>query len=119
MVTQYIARTGSRQGPRARWSLTGCNNGYRRERRALSVVFSHTDTRGMTVQWVFSRGHEETRIEVVSTAEICTIRVQRTNGLEHWTSLPTLWEAMLQQAHLERALTISGWHLARFQRFPM
>jgi hypothetical protein len=73
----------------------------------------------MTVEWVFSRGHEETRIEVVSTAETCMIRVQRTNGVEHWTTMPTLLEAMLQQAHLERALTISGWHLARFQRFPM
>jgi hypothetical protein len=70
----------------------------------------------MTVRWVFSRGHEQTIVEVVSVARTYTVSVHHSNGIEQHTTLPSLLEAMRQQAHLERAFTSSGWQLAEFQR---
>jgi hypothetical protein len=71
----------------------------------------------MTVRWVFSRGSEQTTIEVRSVARICTLSVHHANGIEQRTEHLSSLEAMVQQAHLERAFTTSGWHLADFQRF--
>jgi hypothetical protein len=70
----------------------------------------------MTVRWVFSRGDEQTIVEVVSMARTYTLCVHHPNGIEQRTTLPSLLEAMRQQAHLERAFTTSGWQLADFQR---
>ena len=68
---------------------------------------------------MFSRGDELTRIDVVSLATSYTICVLDANGIEQRTTLPSLLDAMLQQADLERALTVSGWQLAAFVRLPV
>jgi hypothetical protein len=82
-----------------------------------ALFASHgTDTWVITVRWVFSRGHEQTIVEVVSVARTYTVSVHHSNGIEQHTTLPSLLEAMRQQAHLERAFTSSGWQLAEFQR---
>jgi hypothetical protein len=74
---------------------------------------------GMTVRWVFNRGDQQTPIDVVSLGETYAICVQDSNGIEQRTTLPSLLDAMLQQADLERALTVGGWQLAAFVRLPV
>ncbi len=70
----------------------------------------------MTVRWVFSRGGQQTSIDVVCLSQICAIDVQEPDGVTHRTTVPSVIEAMLQQAIIERELTDQGWHLAEFQR---
>ncbi len=73
----------------------------------------------MTVRWVFRRGDEQTVVEVLAMEQTYMLCVHHPNGIEQRTTVPSLLDAMLQQAYLERAFTTSGWQLADFQRpFP-
>jgi hypothetical protein len=72
----------------------------------------------MTVRWVFSRGDQRTSIDVIRFPQTCTICVHEPNGGEQEITFPTLIDAMLGQAALERELTRRGWELADFQRLP-
>jgi hypothetical protein len=69
----------------------------------------------MVVQWVFSRGDERTRIDIVRTDMYYVVHVREPQG-ERWTTAATALDAILQQADVERGLTWAGWSLADFLR---
>jgi hypothetical protein len=70
----------------------------------------------MTVRWVFSRENQQTSIEVVSRSNTCSFCIHRADGAAEHIAVPTIMEAMLREAILERELTVNGWELLDFQR---
>jgi len=70
----------------------------------------------MTVRWVFSRDDQQTSIEVLSLPDGCALSIRHPHGDPEHTTVPTVMEAVLLEAILERGLTTTGWQLRAFQR---
>jgi hypothetical protein len=70
----------------------------------------------MTVRWVFSRGDRQTTLEIVCLPDTCSFSIHRTDRAAERIAFPTIMEAMLRQAILERELMVNGWELCDFQR---